>query len=54
MKKNVSTALFFIVPGLLLTSWYAYARTKERDELTNVPPPESNKILYLNKLIDQF
>lgn len=54
MKKNVSTALYFIVPGLLLTSWYAYARTKPRDELSQVPPPRTNPLPNLDNLIDHF
>jgi hypothetical protein len=54
MKKNVSTALFFIVPGLLLTSWYAYARTKEKDTLSDVPLPSSGKVPDVNKLMDHY
>jgi|GEM_PF-6828131 len=54
MKKNVRTALFFIIPGLLLTSWYAYARTKPRDKLTQVPAPRTNPLPNLDNLIDHF
>ncbi|ERB65522.1 hypothetical protein [Vibrio coralliilyticus] len=53
MKRN-QRLYWIVVPALLLTSWYAYARTKGRDKLANVPPPKHQTIPNLEQLLDKL